>query len=88
LWGPVIGAFILESGQQYLAYRLGGSQVYLIAYAMVFLIIMLVLPRGVLPTIQERLRGRRRRRLVDAVPPSAGIAARSTGVGVSGGGAG
>jgi branched-chain amino acid transport system permease protein len=87
LWGPVIGAFILESGQQYLAYRLGGSQVYLIAYAMVFLIIMLVLPRGVLPTIQERLRGRRRRRLVDAVPPSAGIAARSTGVGVSGGGA-
>jgi branched-chain amino acid transport system permease protein len=61
LWGPVLGAFILESAQQYLAYRLGGSQVYLIAYAMVFLLIMLLLPRGILPTVQDRLRRRRRR---------------------------
>jgi len=34
LWGPVLGAVILEAGQQYLAYQLGGSQFYLIAYAM------------------------------------------------------
>jgi branched-chain amino acid transport system permease protein len=58
LWGPVLGAFLLESGQQYLAYRLGGSQFYLIAYALVFLVVMLVLPRGILPS----LAGRRRRR--------------------------
>ncbi|OLB75041.1 MAG: hypothetical protein AUI14_22205 [Actinobacteria bacterium 13_2_20CM_2_71_6] len=61
LWGPVLGAFILETGQQYLAYRLGGSQFYLIAYALLFLVIMLVLPRGIVPTIAERLTLRRRR---------------------------
>lgn len=62
LWGPVLGAFILELAQQYLAYSLGGNQYYLIAYALVFLVVMLVMPRGVLPTIQGRLRARRRRR--------------------------
>jgi branched-chain amino acid transport system permease protein len=61
LWGPILGAGILETGQQYLAYRLGGSQFYLIAYALLFLLIMLVLPRGIVPTIAERLSRRRRR---------------------------
>jgi branched-chain amino acid transport system permease protein len=61
LWGPIVGAGILETGQQYLAYRLGGSQFYLIAYALLFLLIMLVLPRGIVPTIAERLSRRRRR---------------------------
>jgi branched-chain amino acid transport system permease protein len=60
-WGPVLGAFILESAQQYLAYVLGGSQVYLIAYAVVFLLTMLLLPRGILPTLHDRMRQRRRR---------------------------
>jgi branched-chain amino acid transport system permease protein len=62
LWGPVLGAFILEAGQQFLAYRLGGQLYYLIAYAMVFLLIMLVLPRGIIPTVSDRLRRRRRAR--------------------------
>jgi branched-chain amino acid transport system permease protein len=66
LWGPVLGAIILEAGQQTLAYRLGGSQFYLIAYALVFLVIMLVLPRGILPTLEDKLRMRRRARSVDA----------------------
>jgi branched-chain amino acid transport system permease protein len=56
LWGPVLGAFILESGQQYLAYTLGGSRFYLIAYALVFLVVMLVLPRGIVPSIVDRRR--------------------------------
>jgi branched-chain amino acid transport system permease protein len=66
LWGPVLGAFILETGQQYLAYKLGASQFYLIAYALVFLLIMLMLPRGILPTLSDRLRRRRRARAVDS----------------------
>ena len=61
LWGPVIGAFILEPAQQTFAYQFGASQVYLLAYAAIFLIIMLLLPRGILPTITDRLRGRRAR---------------------------
>ena len=62
LWGPVIGAFILVPAQQYFAYEFGASHVYLVAYAAIFLIIMLLLPRGILPTIADRLRMRRRRR--------------------------
>ena len=69
LWGPIVGAFILEGGQQYLAYELGGSQFYLIAYALVFLLIMLFLPRGILPTIAERRRQRVRRSTGGATPP-------------------
>jgi branched-chain amino acid transport system permease protein len=72
LWGPVVGAFVLELGQQYLAYHLGASQFYLIAYALVFLVIMLVLPRGILPTIGDRLRRRRRARAVAAADHAAG----------------
>jgi branched-chain amino acid transport system permease protein len=77
LWGPVLGAFILEMSQQYLAYSIGGSQFYLIAYAMVFLLVMLLLPRGILPSIQDRLRQRRRRQLadLDAPPQSATVPA-------------
>jgi branched-chain amino acid transport system permease protein len=66
LWGPVIGAFILELAQQYLTYSLGDKQFYLIAYALVFLVVMLLMPRGIVPSIQERLRRRRRRLTVDA----------------------
>ena len=37
LWGPVLGAFILVPAQQYLAYRLGASELYLVGYSAVFL---------------------------------------------------
>jgi branched-chain amino acid transport system permease protein len=63
LWGPVLGAVILESGQQVLTYQLGALQLYLIVYALIFLVVMLLLPRGILPTIEERRARRRRRRL-------------------------
>jgi branched-chain amino acid transport system permease protein len=70
LWGPVLGAFLLELTQQYLAYTLGGSELYLIAYALVFLLVMLVLPRGIVPTVQDRLRRRSRRRASDSHAPT------------------
>jgi branched-chain amino acid transport system permease protein len=54
LWGPTLGAVILVPTQQYLAYRLGSSELYLVGYAAVFLAIMLALPRGILPSLQDR----------------------------------
>jgi branched-chain amino acid transport system permease protein len=56
LWGPVLGAFVVAPGQQYLAYRFGASQLYLIAYAALFVVVMLVMPRGALPTWRDRRR--------------------------------
>ena len=71
LWGPVLGAFILVPAQKYLAYRLGASQLYLIGYASVFLVVMLVLPRGILPSIADR--GRRLRSRRHATEPEPGV---------------
>lgn len=67
LWGPFVGALILTPAQQYFAYSLGGSQLYLIAYAAVFIVVMLFLPRGVVTTIADRAlrRSRRRRQVVE-----------------------
>ena len=39
--------------------RLGASELYLIGYAAVFLVVMLLLPRGILPSLRDRLPVRR-----------------------------
>lgn len=72
LWGPSVGAFILIPAQQYLAYSLGASQLYLIGYAAVFIGVMLTLRRGVVPSITDWL-SRRRRGRVPADPPAGSI---------------
>ncbi|PIB02734.1 MULTISPECIES: branched-chain amino acid ABC transporter permease [Streptomyces] len=56
LWGPVLGAFLVVPFQQYLAYRLGANSLHLVGYAALFLTVMLVLPRGILPSVADRLR--------------------------------
>jgi len=61
LWGPVLGAFLLVPAQQYMAYRLGASELYLVGYAAVFVVVMLLLPRGILPSLSD-LAARVRRR--------------------------
>jgi branched-chain amino acid transport system permease protein len=58
--------------QQTFAYQLGASQVYLLAYAAIFLIIMLLLPRGILPTITDRLRRQRARNTLSGNGAAAG----------------
>ena len=68
LWGPALGAFLLVPIQQYLAYRLGASELYLVGYASVFLLIMLVLPRGIIPSLADRLSAFGRRRRGGGVP--------------------
>jgi branched-chain amino acid transport system permease protein len=59
IWGPTLGALILVPAQQYLAYSEGASELYLIAYAAIFLVVMLVLPRGILPSVRDRIATRR-----------------------------
>jgi branched-chain amino acid transport system permease protein len=68
IWGPVLGAFILVPAQQWLAYQYGASELYLIAYAAVFLLIILLLPRGIVPSVQVGAARRRDRRAPPAVP--------------------
>jgi branched-chain amino acid transport system permease protein len=65
LWGPVIGALVLVPAQQYMITHLGGSQLYLVGYSAVFVVVLLVLPRGILPSLRDfvvRMRERQRTR--------------------------
>lgn len=67
LWGPALGAILLVPLEQELAFRLGGSQLYLLVYVLIFIGVMRLLPRGVLPTISDRIsRARRSRGGADA----------------------
>ena len=61
LFGPLLGALVLESLQQYFTVQYGASQAYLIIYGVLFLIVVLLLPRGLIPSMEEligRWRGR------------------------------
>jgi branched-chain amino acid transport system permease protein len=57
--GPLLGAFVLESLQQYLTQTFSGNGIYLIAYGVLFLAVILVLPRGVVPGVAAWLQRRR-----------------------------
>ena len=57
--GPVLGALVLESLQQYLTQSFSNNGVYLIAYGVLFLAVILVLPRGVVPGVSGWLERRR-----------------------------
>ncbi len=77
VWGPTVGAFILVPAQQYMAYKLGASELYLLGYASVFLLIMLFLPRGIIPSISDHL-ARRRSGRPDEPPGAVASAPRAT----------
>ena len=51
LSGPILGAVILEPAQLWLAYHFGASRLYLVLYAAVFLFVILLLPRGIIPSL-------------------------------------
>jgi len=73
LVGPLLGALVLEALQQYLTQSLsGGGTTYLIAYGVLFLAVILLLPRGVVPTVSQIVAARRAR--------SSGASERAAGV--------
>jgi branched-chain amino acid transport system permease protein len=61
LWGPVLGALILEPAQLWLAYNYGASRLYLVLYSAVFLLVVLFMPRGIIPSARELIERRQAR---------------------------
>jgi branched-chain amino acid transport system permease protein len=53
LWGPAIGALVLVPAQQWALTDFGATRLYLIAYALVFVVILLILPRGIVPSLRR-----------------------------------
>jgi len=60
LWGPVLGAFILVPASDLILFsNLGSSQIHIAIFGALMLVIILFLPRGILPTLQDWLERRR-----------------------------
>lgn len=72
--GPLLGALVLEPVAQYLALgNVGGNQGYFIVYGAVFLVVLLLMPRGIVPMFRlwterlfDRLAAREPRRVTAA----------------------
>jgi branched-chain amino acid transport system permease protein len=77
--GPLLGALVLESLQQYLTQTFSSNATYLIAYGVLFLAVILLLPRGVIPSVSAWL-ARRRSAAAASRPPAEREAAVPTGV--------
>ncbi len=54
LAGPILGALVLESAQQYFTLQFGASGYYLIIYGVLFLVIILLMPEGIIPTLRKK----------------------------------
>ena len=52
--GPILGALILEPAQQYFTLQFSQNGIYLLIYGALFLAVILLLPRGIIPTLSER----------------------------------
>jgi len=66
--GPVLGAAIVEPSQLLLSYYVNEA-LYLILYGTLFLVVVLLLPRGILPSLGDRLESRRAGRRIRAATP-------------------
>jgi branched-chain amino acid transport system permease protein len=60
--GPVLGALVIEPAQQYFQSQVSTGYLFLVLYGALFLVVILVLPRGIIPTAAERIAGWRARR--------------------------
>lgn len=54
--GPLIGAVVLESLQQYLTLQFSATTLYLVLYGVVFVVVILFLPQGIYPLIRQHMR--------------------------------
>ena len=61
LWGPVLGAFLIEGLNEFANNELGGGNARLLVFGGLMALVVLFLPRGILPSVAERLEAHRKR---------------------------
>lgn len=59
LWGPVLGAFILIPASDLILFQFGTTALHLAIFGGLMLVVIVFLPRGILPTVQDWLASRR-----------------------------
>ena len=70
LWGPVLGAFIMNPLSDWIIGKFGGTQIHLTIFGGILLLVMLFMPQGILPTLTELLNKRAKARNASAGNPS------------------
>jgi len=58
LWGPVLGAFIMQPLAIWVVGQFGGSSIHLTVFGGILLAVMLFMPQGILPALSEYLKRR------------------------------
>lgn len=58
LWGPVLGAFIMQPLSNWVVGQFGGTQIHLSVFGGILLFVMLFMPQGILPTVSEYFKKR------------------------------
>jgi branched-chain amino acid transport system permease protein len=53
LWGPVVGAFIVQFGSEVATVKAGGTEGRLLILGLALVLVVLFLPRGLLPTVRS-----------------------------------
>jgi branched-chain amino acid transport system permease protein len=66
LVGPILGAVVLESSQQYLTVTYSNGSLYLILFGALFLIVILFMPQGIVVFIRQKRKQRLDRRIAMA----------------------
>ena len=66
--GPILGCLLLEPLQQYFQLQFGASNVYLLVYGMLFVLILRFLPAGIVPTLSQSWRHRVARNRQSSAP--------------------
>ncbi len=61
LWGPVVGAFLIEPLNEIANNNLGGGNTRLFLFGGLLVLVVIFLPKGLLPAIESFLEGRRTR---------------------------
>ena len=61
LFGPVLGAFIIEPLNEFANQQMGGGNSRLLIFGGLMALVVLFLPKGIIPTVSERLEARRKR---------------------------
>jgi branched-chain amino acid transport system permease protein len=59
LWGPVLGAFIFIPASDIILFRFGSSAIHLAILGGLMMLVILFLPRGILPSLQDWINTRR-----------------------------
>ena len=73
LWGPLLGALLLVPAQRLLAQNATTARWYLILYSGVFLFVILLLPRGIIPSVQDLVARLRSKSDRDTSSPAATV---------------